>query len=195
VPDLLGRAVSTALSPYARDWWAHSGVHPSVMVEQLTCVSMEFYDHDRHTVGLESTLRKRMVGYARQRGHRGPALDEANVRLGWAFSNRKDPQGRPEVPHPIRRRHPDYEPAPWSHLAYASLIVPHRALSYPACGDWWCDDQADWQSADPLEEPEVYRWVAVEQDIVDDPRPDWQMKRELLAMRREETNGDPLWCR
>ena len=69
-----------------------------------------------------------------------------------------------------------------------------RVIGYPVCGLWDCDDEYDWESIGPEDdEPERYRAIKREEQIVlyHQPRDDWP--RRLQEERNKLNNGDPLW--
>jgi hypothetical protein len=67
-----------------------------------------------------------------------------------------------------------------------------QIVDYPRCGDWTCEDYEDWDAVGP-DEPERYRAVKREHQIVHyhQPRSDWL--RRLQAERDERNDGEPLW--
>ena len=73
-----------------------------------------------------------------------------------------------------------------------STKVIGRAIDYPLCGDWTCEDELDWGVVSPSD-PIRYRAVKREAQLVyyHQPRKDW--RRRLQQERNQTGAGEPLW--
>lgn len=70
-----------------------------------------------------------------------------------------------------------------------------RAVYYPVCGDWSCDDEEDWEWANAdYESPEFMAAVKREHRIVyyHQPRDKWRDR--LWEIRKERNRGEALWA-
>lgn len=82
------------------------------------------------------------------------------------------------------------------HLGRRPTVVSRESptgshISYPACSDWTCDDEEDWEAVGP--DDADYPAVKREYEIVyyHEPRSEWQAR--LWQERDRLAGGDPLW--
>lgn len=67
-------------------------------------------------------------------------------------------------------------------------------IYYPICGDWTCDDyDYDWEDIDSGDDPERYRAVKREHQIVTYHQPQAMWRSRLQDERDKRNHGDPLW--